>query len=143
MQRKLLHVLAFVLILTGSLTFVWWLQGNPSESFPVLTIGETIAKLERGEFREARLQVDSGEFTDAQGRKFVTNIGNDATHELLVTKIIEFNNSTGLNTNPIKFTEEPVSAPFSWILLRSLPFLLLFTGIGLAFGLFLSGFVRK
>jgi len=143
MQRNLLHFLSFVLILTGSLTFVWWLQGDPSHSEQSLTVGEAVEKIHKGEFREARFKSDSVDFTHASGTKFVTEIASDATRELLITKIIDFNKSADLNTNSIKLTEEPVSAPLGWILLRSLPFLLLFIGIGLAFGLFLSRFVRK
>lgn len=142
MKRQLLHILSFILIIAGSLSFVWWLQNESNAATTDLTIAEAIAKIDRGEFSEARFTADLVEFTDRNGNKFVTKISSDATRELLFGRIREFMKA-GSEGTTMKVTEEPASAPFAWILMRFLPIPLLLIGIGLALGLFLSRFIRK
>lgn len=140
-MQRLLYTLSFALIIAGSLSLVWLLQGD-ADSAAEITVADAISKVDKGEIKEARFTENRVEFIDTDGNKLVTTIGSDATRELLLLKIHEFMESGPVGTS-MKVTEEPASAPLGWILLQYVPFSLLFIGIGLALGLFLSRFIRK
>ncbi len=141
MRRRLLHILSFFLIIAGSLSLVWFLQVD-SESVTELSIADATSMIDKGDFQEARFDANFVEFTDRSGSKFVTKLGSDATRDLLELKVHEFMEA-GPEGKSMKIIVEPASAPLGWILITTAPYALLFIGIGLALGLFLSRFFRK
>lgn len=112
------------MIITGALSFVWFLNNKQTKAAQELTIDMAGTRIENKEFKEAAFKASAIEFTDQAGNKFLTTIGSDATREMVLKKVDEFN-----RTNPasaIKVTEEAASSGLGWlILIQALPFLLL------------------
>ncbi|HEX6278792.1 MAG TPA: ATP-dependent zinc metalloprotease FtsH, partial [Pyrinomonadaceae bacterium] len=105
---------------------VWFLQRQQGKTPTELAINEAITRINNKDFKEAAIKQSGVEFTDANGNKFVTTVGSDATRELLVTKMDEFNKANEGTAANIKVTEEPASSGLGWlILIQALPFLLL------------------
>src|SRR5687767_5564065 len=81
-------------------------------------------RIENKEFKEAAFKASAIEFTDQAGNKFLTTIGSDATREMVLKRVDEFNRANPANA--IKVTEEAASSGLGWlILIQALPFLLL------------------
>ena len=112
------------MIISSALVFVWFLQSKQTKAAQDLTIDMAGTRIENKEFKEAAFKQGGVEFTDAAGNKFVTTIGSDATREMLLKKVDEFNKA-----NPaaaIKVNEEAASSGLGWlVLINALPFLLL------------------
>ena len=91
-----------------------------------MTIDNAVTRVDNKDFKEAAFKQSAVEFTDTNGNKFVTTIGSDATREILLKKIDEFNKTNAGSSVVIKTTEEPASSGLGWlILINALPFLLL------------------
>ncbi len=114
----------WLVIITGALSFVWFLNNKQTKAPQELTINEAGTRIEDKQFTEASFKASAVEFTDKDKNKFITTIGSDATREMLLKKVDEFN-----RTNPaiaIKTNEEAASSGLGWlILIQALPFLLL------------------
>ena len=124
MSSKAKQVLLWLVIISGALSFVWFLQSRQSKAAQDLTIDMAITRIANKEFKEAVFKQSSVEFTDLNGNKFITTIGGERTGELLMKKLDEFN--VGNPANVVKITEEPASSGLGWlILIQALPFLLL------------------
>jgi cell division protease FtsH len=124
LSSKAKQVLLWLVIISGALSFVWFLQSRQSKAAQDLTIDMAITRIANKEFKEAVFKQSSVEFTDQNGGKFITSIGSNATRENLQKKLTEFNDAN--QANPIKWTEEPESSGIGWlILIQALPFLLL------------------
>ncbi len=112
------------MIITGALVFVWFLNNKQTKAAQELTINEAGQGIEDKRFTEAAFKASAVEFTDKDRNKFVTTVGSDATREMLLKKVDEFNKA-----NPaiaIKTNEEAASSGLGWlILIQALPFLLL------------------
>ena len=112
------------MIISSALVFVWFLQSKQTKAAQDLTIDMAGTRIENKEFKEAAFKQGGVEFTDAAGNKFMTTIGSDATREMLLKKVDEFNKA-----NPaaaIKVNEEAASSGFGWlILIQFLPILLI------------------
>ncbi len=112
------------MIISSALVFVWFLQSKQTKAAQDLTIDMAGTRIENKDFKEAAFKQGGVEFTDASGNKFVTTIGSDATREMLLKKVDEFNKA-----NPaaaIKVNEEAASSGLGWlVLINALPFLLL------------------
>jgi cell division protease FtsH len=118
--------LLWLLIISTALAFVWFLQSKQGKTPQELAINEAVSRIDNKDFKEAAFKQSSVEFTDVNGNKFVTSLGSDATRELLVKKVDEFNNANKGTAASIKSTEEPISSGLGWlILIQALPFLLL------------------
>ena len=126
MSSKAKQVLLWLLIISTALAFVWFLQSKQGKTPQELAINEAISRIDNKGFKEAAFKQSSVEFTDVDGNKFVTSLGSDATRELLVKKIDDFNNANVGAAPAVKVTEEPISSGLGWlILIQALPFLLL------------------
>ncbi|MGD9631176.1 MAG: ATP-dependent zinc metalloprotease FtsH [Pyrinomonadaceae bacterium] len=126
MSSKAKQVLLWLLIISTALAFVWFLQSKQTKAPTDLAINEAITRINNKDFREAAIKQSGVEFTDANGNKFITSVGSDATRELLVRKMDEFNEANKGTSAEIKYTEEPSSSGLGWlILIQALPFLLL------------------
>jgi len=111
-------------IITGALVFVWFLNNKQTKAAQELTIDMAGTRIDNKEFKEAAFKSSGIEFTNQAGEKFVTTIGSDATREMVLKRVDEFNKANP--TNAIKVTEEAASSGLGWlILIQALPFLLL------------------
>jgi len=124
LSSKVKQILLWLVIITGALSFVWFLNNKQTKAPQELTINEAGTRIEDKQFTEASFKASAVEFTDKDKNKFITTIGSDATREMLLKKVDEFN-----RTNPaiaIKTNEEAASSGLGWlILIQALPFLLL------------------
>ncbi|MGB7209435.1 MAG: ATP-dependent zinc metalloprotease FtsH [Pyrinomonadaceae bacterium] len=124
MSSKVKQILLWLMIISSALVFVWFLQSKQTKAAQDLTIDMAGTRIENKDFKEAAFKQGGVEFTDASGNKFVTTIGSDATREMLLKKVDEFNKA-----NPaaaIKVNEEAASSGLGWlVLINALPFLLL------------------
>jgi len=112
------------MIMSSALIFVWFLQSKQTKAAQDLTIDMAGTRIENKEFKEAAFKQSGVEFTDAAGNKFVTTIGSDATREMLLKKVDEFNKANPASA--IKINEEAASSGLGWlVLINALPFLLL------------------
>ncbi len=126
MNSKARQVFLWLTIISGALLFVWYLQGKQTKAPQELPIDVASTRIENKEFKEAAFKQSAVEFTDAGGNKFVTTIGSDATREILLKKIDDFNKANAGTSAVVKTTEEATSSGLGWlILINALPFLLL------------------
>ncbi|MGQ0541110.1 MAG: ATP-dependent zinc metalloprotease FtsH [Blastocatellia bacterium] len=126
MNSKARQILLWLMIISGALLLVWYLQGQQKKNPTELAINEAITRINNKDFKEASIKQSGVEFTDASGNKYVTTIGSDATRKLLVDKMDDFNKSNEGTSSVIKYNEEPTSSGLGWlILIQALPFLLL------------------
>ena len=112
------------MIISVALFFVWYLQSKQTKNPQEMPIDMAITRIANKDFKEADFKQSQVEFVDAAGSKWVTTIGSDATREMLLKKVDEFNKDNPSAT--IKTNEEAVSTGWGWLLLiQALPFLLL------------------
>ncbi|HEX6125114.1 MAG TPA: ATP-dependent zinc metalloprotease FtsH [Pyrinomonadaceae bacterium] len=124
MSSKAKQVLLWLVIISGALSFVWFLQSRQTKAAQDLSIDMAITRIENKEFKDALFKQSAVEFTDLSGNKFVTRIGSDPTRELLATTVNEFNKQNP--SSKIVTNEEEASSGLGWlILIQALPFLLL------------------
>jgi cell division protease FtsH len=124
LSSKAKQVLLWLVIISGALSFVWFLQSRQTKAAQDLSIDMAITRIENKEFKEALFKQSAVEFTDQSGNKFVTRIGSDPTRELLSTSVNEFNKANP--SSRILTNEEEASSGLGWlILIQALPFLLL------------------
>ena len=113
-----------MVIISGALSFVWFLQSRQTKAAQDLSIDMAVTRIQNKEFKEALFKQSSVEFTDQSGGKFVTKIGSDPTRELLVNAVNKFNDEN--SGTRIIYNEEETSSGLGWlILIQALPFLLL------------------
>jgi cell division protease FtsH len=124
LSSKVKQIFLWLMIITSALVFVWFLNSKQTKAAKELSINEASIRIENKEFTEAAFKASAVEFSDKDNNKYVTTIGSDATREMLLKKVDEFNTN-----NPaiaIKTNEEPASSGFGWlVLINALPFLLL------------------
>ncbi|MGI8410835.1 MAG: ATP-dependent zinc metalloprotease FtsH, partial [Pyrinomonadaceae bacterium] len=124
MSSKVKQILLWLMIISSALVFVWFLQSKQTKASQDLTIDMAGTRIENKEFKEAAFRQSAVEFTDAGGNKFLTTIGSDATREMLLKKLDEFNKANPANA--VKINEEAASSGLGWlVLINALPFLLL------------------
>jgi cell division protease FtsH len=112
------------MIISLALVFVWFLQSKQTKSAQDLTIDNAITRIDNKDFKAAAFKQSQVEFTDLNGAKYVTVIGSDATREMLLKKIVDFNGQNP--STPITTDEEAASSGIGWlVLINALPFLLL------------------
>jgi ATP-dependent Zn protease len=92
----------WLVIISGALVFVWYLQKNQTTPPKELAINEAITRVNNKDFKEASIKQSSVEFVDMNGNRFVTSIGSDATRKLLVDKMDEFNKANEGTSSVIK-----------------------------------------
>ncbi len=124
MSSKVKQILLWLMIISSALVFVWFVQSKQTPAAKELTINEAGSRIEDKQFVEASFKASAVEFTDKDRNKYVTTIGSDATREMLLKRVDEFNTA-----NPaiaIKTNEEAASSGLGWlVLINALPFLLL------------------
>jgi len=124
LSSKAKQVLLWLVIISGALSFVWFLQSRQAKPAQDLSIDMAVTRIQNKEFKEALFKQSSVEFTDQSGAKFVTKIGSDPTRELLVNTVNKFNDEN--SGSRIVYNEEETSSGLGWlILIQALPFLLL------------------
>ncbi len=124
LSSKVKQILLWLMIISSALVFVWFLQSKQTKASQDLTIDMAGTRIENKEFKEAAFRQSAVEFTDAGGNKFLTTIGSDATREMLLKKLDEFNKANPANA--VKINEEAASSGLGWlVLINALPFLLL------------------
>jgi cell division protease FtsH len=124
LSSKAKQVLLWLVIISGALSFVWFLQSRQAKPAQDLSIDMAVTRIQNKEFKEALFKQSSVEFTDQSGAKFVTKIGSDPTRELLVNTVNKFNDEN--SAARIVYNEEETSSGLGWlILIQALPFLLL------------------
>jgi cell division protease FtsH len=113
-----------MMLISGALMLVWYLQGKQTKAPQEMSIDMAVTRIENKEFKEVLFKQSAVEFTDLNGSKFVTTIGSDPTREMLVNRVTEFNAQN--EGSKILTNEEPASSGLGWlILIQALPFLLL------------------
>jgi cell division protease FtsH len=124
LSSKAKQVLLWLMIISSAMLFVWFLQNKQTKNPQELSLDQVNTRIENKDIKEAYFKQSQVELTDAGGNKFFANLGSDPTREALVKKIDEFNANN--SSSIIKYTEEPVSSGWGWIvLINALPFLLL------------------
>jgi len=124
LSSKAKQVSLWLMIISVALVLVWYLQSKQQKNPQELAINDAITRVNDKFFKEANFKQSQVEFKDASGGIWVTTIGSEATRELLVKKIDEFN--TANPANQIKSNEEASSSGWGWlVLINALPFLLL------------------
>ncbi len=124
MSSKAKQVLLWLMIISSSLLFVYFLQSKQGKNPSDLTVDAAITRIKNKDFKEASFKQSQVEFKDAAGAVFVTTIGSDPMRETLLKNVTDFNEAN--QSAPIKLTDEPQSSGWGWILLiNALPFLLL------------------
>ncbi len=124
MSSKAKQVLLWLVIISGALSFVWFLQSRQTKAAQDLSIDMAVTRIQNKEFKEALFRQSSVEFTDQSGNKFVTKIGSDPTREQLLNTVNKFNEEN--SGSRIVYNEEETSSGLGWlILIQALPFLLL------------------
>ena len=113
------------MIISSALVFVWYLQTKQTKPAQDLTIDSATTRIENKEFKQAAFKQASVEFTDQSGNKFLTTIGSEATREMLLKKIDEFNKANP--SGAIATNEEAASSGLGWLMLINVvPLLLIF-----------------
>jgi cell division protease FtsH len=124
LNSKARQILLWMTLISGALLLVYYLQGKQTKAPEEMSIDMAVTRIDNKEFKEAFFKQSGVEFTDVNNNKFATTVGSDATRELLVNRVAEFNKE-----NPaakIQTKEEQVSSGLGWIfLIQLLPFLLL------------------
>ena len=77
MSSKAKQVLLWLVIISGALSFVWFLQSRQTKPAQDLTIDMAITRIANKEFKEALFKQSAVEFTDNAGNKFVATLGSD------------------------------------------------------------------
>ncbi len=113
-----------MVIISGALSFVWFLQSRQTKPAQDLSIDLAVTRIQNKEIKEALFKQSAVEFTDQSGNKFLTRVGSDPTRERLLNTIGKFNEENTQAT--IVTNEEESSSGLGWlILIQALPFLLL------------------
>ena len=124
MSSKAKQVLLWLMIISSSLLFVYFLQSKQGKTPSDLTVDSAITRIKNKDFKEATFRQSQIEFKDANGAVFVTTIGSDPMRETVLKAVTDFNAAN--ESAPIKTSEEAASSGWGWILLiQALPFLLL------------------
>ena len=124
MSSKAKQVLLWLMIISSSLLFVYFLQSKQGKNPSDLTVDSAQTRIKNKDFKEAYFRPSQVEFKDANGAVFVTTIGSDPMRETLLKTVTDFNAAN--ESAPIKTSEEASSSGWGWILLiNALPFLLL------------------
>jgi len=126
LNSKARQIFLWLTIISAALLFVWYLQGKQTKAPTELAIDVAATRIENKEFKEAAFKPSGVEFTDTSGNKFATTIGSDATREILLKKIDEFNKANAGSAAVIKTTEEAASSGLGWlIIIQALPILII------------------
>jgi len=128
LSSKAKQVLLWLVIISGALSFVWFLQSRQAKPSQDLSIDMAVTRIRNKEFKEALFRQSSVEFTDQNGNKFVTKVGSDTTRDTLMTAITKLNDESAAagSSSTIATNEEEASSGIGWlILIQALPFLLL------------------
>jgi cell division protease FtsH len=124
LSSKAKQVLLWLVIISGALSFVWFLQSRQTKAAQDLSIDMAITRIQNKDFKEALFKQSAVEFTDQSGAKWVTKVGSDPTRTLLVNTVNKFNDEN--KSSQIVTNEEEPSNGLGWlILIQALPFLLL------------------
>ena len=75
MSSKAKQVLLWLVIISGALSFVWFLQSRQTKAAQDLSIDMAITRIENKEFKEALFKQSAVEFTDQNGNKTVYDVG--------------------------------------------------------------------
>ncbi|MCS6873961.1 MAG: ATP-dependent zinc metalloprotease FtsH [Pyrinomonadaceae bacterium] len=112
------------MIISSALLFVWFIQKTQSGRSPQeLSIDQAITRIKNKDFKEAYFKQSQVEFTDVNNAKFYTKIG-ETSRNVLMQEVVKQNETSP--SSPIKiYEEEPSSGIFWYLLIQSLPFLLL------------------
>ena len=81
MSSKAKQVLLWLVIISGALSFVWFLQSRATKPAQDLSIDMALTRIQNKEFKEALFKQNSVELTDQSGNKFVTKIGTDPVRD--------------------------------------------------------------
>ena len=124
LSSKAKQVLLWLMIISSSLLFVYFLQSKQSKNPSDLTVDSALTRIKNKDFKEAFFRQSQVEFKDANGAVFVTTIGSDPMRETVLKAVTDFNAAN--ESSPIRTSEEPVSSGIGWlVLINALPFLLL------------------
>ncbi|MDW8304651.1 MAG: ATP-dependent zinc metalloprotease FtsH [Acidobacteriota bacterium] len=124
MSNKAKNTLLWLMIISSALLFVWFIQKTQSGRSPQeLSIDQAITRIKNKDFKEAYFKQSQVEFTDVNNAKFYTKIG-ETSRNVLMQEVVKQNETSP--SSPIKiYEEEPSSGIFWYLLIQSLPFLLL------------------
>ncbi|HXF42256.1 MAG TPA: ATP-dependent zinc metalloprotease FtsH [Pyrinomonadaceae bacterium] len=126
LNSKARQISLWLVVIASVVLFLWFLRTKQEKPAQELTIDAAIERINNKDFKQAYFRESSIEFTDVTGNKFYTTLGSNATRELFIKKIDEFNAANRGTSAVIENKEEPASSGFGWLLLiQILPFLLL------------------
>lgn len=116
-SRIIPAVAGILLFLSIVLTTVWFLSPAKSNQPTEISVVNVVSKVEKREVKEINFRQSQVEITDNDGKKFFTSVGSDATREVLLGTVKEYNKT---NTSaPIKYSEEPASSGWGWVVLAT------------------------
>lgn len=111
------------MIISSALLFVYFIQRTQGKSPAELTVDKAITQIKNKEIQEVYSKPSQVELLDKSNNKFYVNVGSDVAHEAIYKAVDEVNAAA---PSSIKYTEEPASSGYFWLLLiNALPFLLL------------------
>jgi hypothetical protein len=125
-NRIIAAAAGIILFLAIVLTSVWLLPNKP----PKLSLKDVIYKVDNGEIEEISFKRLRVELTDKEGRKFIADLESDQAREMLLGEIIKFN-KTNTSTR-IKYSQEPTSSGWGWIVLTNTGLFFVMWGLTLA-----------
>ncbi|MFV0389228.1 MAG: ATP-dependent zinc metalloprotease FtsH [Pyrinomonadaceae bacterium] len=124
MNSKAKQILLWVMIISITLLFVWFLQNKQGKAPEELSVDTAVARINNKDFKSVHFGQSQVEFEDQNGKKFYTTIGSDPVREQILTATSNVNNE---RPQTIKVTEEAASSGWGWILaLQLLPILIIF-----------------
>jgi cell division protease FtsH len=112
------------MIISSALVVVYMLQTKPAAPSTELSLDQVITRIQDKQVKQVNFKQAQVEVIGIDDKTYFASIGSDATRASLVTVIDEHNKANA--TSIVKYTEEPASSGFGWLLLLNmLPFLLL------------------
>lgn len=112
-KRIIATIAGVLLFLSIILTSVWLLPDQQKE----LSLKDVIYKIDGREVKEISFDQTKVEIIDKEGKKFIADPGSGQAREYLFDEIQKFNKT---NPNaPIKFSVEPASSGWGWLLLTN------------------------
>lgn len=123
-KRKIITIAGILFFLSIALTLSWLFSSKNLMESRELGFEETIAKINNGSIKEVSFKILTVDLIDINGDRLHTRFGSYPAREILLHAINEFNNNH--TTSVIKYSEEPNSTDWRWILLvNRMPFYLM------------------
>jgi ATP-dependent Zn protease len=129
-SNRIITAAGFLLFLSIVLISVWFLSPAKTPQPKELSLEQIVILIGSKQVKEVGFRRSQAEIVDMNGNKFAAIVDTDQTRESLFEAIKEYNK---INSGaPIKYSEEPASGGWGWIvLINTVPFFIMW-GLTLA-----------